>query len=237
MASSSSDSPPSSLKSGRADQTSAPAAGRRSTAGKRTRALPDYSLESALLDKGAKWIAGVDEVGRGPLAGPVVAAAVVFIDIGQIPVGIDDSKKLGAPAKARLYAEILAFAHVAVAAVSAAEIDRINIRQATLKAMRVALTRLPIAPSHILVDGTDVPPAYADIASSVIKGDTISQSIAAASIIAKVTRDRMMANADRLYGGYGFATNVGYGSAKHLSAIARQGPCPIHRMSFRPLKP
>ncbi|MDY8107923.1 ribonuclease HII [Fulvimarina sp. 2208YS6-2-32] len=189
-----------------------------------------------MIDSGSRWIAGVDEVGRGPLAGPVVAAAVVFESARDVPEGIDDSKRLSADERTRLYDAILANAHVAIASTPAAVIDRINIRQATLKAMEGALLRLPIRPTNCLIDGRDLPPAFSGIATGIIKGDRISVSIAAASIVAKVTRDRMMAQADRTHPGYGFSAHVGYGSPAHLAALARLGPCPLHRMSFSPIR-
>ncbi|EAU43190.1 ribonuclease HII protein [Fulvimarina pelagi HTCC2506] len=200
------------------------------------RPTPDFSREHALLEAGAEWIAGVDEVGRGPLAGPVVAAAVIFENPRRIPVGINDSKQLTAKAREQLFADILANAHVAIASVSAKEIDAIDIRQATLTAMTKALAQLVIRPCHALFDGRDVPPAWTANGTAIVKGDSISVSIAAASIVAKVQRDRMMQHACGLYPGYGFTTNVGYGCAAHLAAIAALGPTPIHRMSFKPLR-
>ena len=189
-----------------------------------------------MIANGTAQIAGVDEVGRGPLAGPVVAAAVIFHDADMIPEGIDDSKKLTAKSRDRLFHEIVATAHVAIASVSAREIDRINIRQATLLAMAQALGHLAVRPDHALFDGRDVPPDWSGRGAAIVKGDAVSISIAAASIIAKVQRDRMMQRAEAIYPGYGFASNVGYGSATHLAAIAAHGPTPLHRMSFRPLR-
>ncbi|MER0237540.1 ribonuclease HII [Fulvimarina sp. MAC8] len=236
MARPSSDSPPPPITTAVRSATVRTRQKNGSTGGVSLKPKPDFSRESALLEAGAEWIAGVDEVGRGPLAGPVLAAAVVFENAETIPDGINDSKKLTAKARDRLFEEILATAHVAIASVSAREIDVINIRQATLKAMTQALGQLAIQPAHALFDGRDVPPSWAARGTAIIKGDAVSVSIAAASIVAKVQRDRMMQHADRVYPGYGFASNVGYGSATHLTAITELGPTPIHRMSFRPLR-
>ncbi|MFC3132224.1 ribonuclease HII, partial [Microbaculum marinum] len=175
----------------------------------------------------------VDEAGRGPLAGPVVAAAVI-LDRKRIPEGLADSKKLTAARREELFEQIVATAIVSVSGASALVIDRINIRQATLTAMSRAISGLARPAAHILVDGRDLPPARC-AGEAVIDGDALCLSIAAASIVAKVTRDRIM---DRLAGahpGYGFETNRGYGTAQHLDALGRLGPCGIHRMTFRPI--
>ncbi|MEN3792656.1 ribonuclease HII [Fulvimarina sp. MAC3] len=236
MARSPSDSPPISRPDGVRTKPVQPPEAARARKSRSERSRPDISREVELIRTGAQWVAGVDEVGRGPLAGPVVAAAVVFEDPARVPDGINDSKKLTARTRDRLFDEILLSASVAIASVSAREIDRVNIRQATLRAMTRALDQLAIRPSHALFDGRDVPPSWSGRGTAIVKGDAISVSIAAASIIAKVQRDRMMQNADVLYPGYGFAINVGYGSAVHLAAIAKHGPTPIHRMSFSPLR-
>ena len=199
------------------------------------RSLPDRSREVALTATGLIRIAGIDEAGRGPLAGPVVAAAVVFRDGGH-PHGIDDSKQLTRDERERLFAAIMAVGEVAIASASAAEIDRFNIRGATLLAMRRALVALPTLPCHALIDGRDVPPDLNCDATAVVGGDGLSASIAAASILAKVTRDRMMQRACARFPAYGFSRHMGYGTPEHLGAIARHGPCPLHRMSFRPLR-
>ncbi|WP_442880086.1 ribonuclease HII [Aurantimonas sp. A2-1-M11] len=196
---------------------------------------PDFSREALLLSEGRRYIAGIDEAGRGPLAGPVVAAAVIF-PANDFPDGLDDSKKLLPADRERLFTEIVAKALVGIASASADEIDRFNIRGATLIAMRRALHALPQSPCHVLVDGRDVPPALRCAGTAVISGDALSLSIAAASIVAKVTRDRIMARACRAYEGYGFSRHMGYGTPEHLGAIARLGPTPIHRMSFSPLR-
>jgi ribonuclease HII len=190
--------------------------------------------ERKLIRCGRGTVAGLDEVGRGPLAGPVVAAAVV-LDMRRIPKGLGDSKVLTAERREELFGEILASAAVGIASVAAAEIDRINIRQASLAAMCRALAALPCVPDAALVDGND-PPALPCEVETIIKGDASVPSIAAASIVAKVVRDRMMRRLARLHPGYGFATNVGYSTATHLEALDRDGPCPHHRRSFAPVR-
>ena len=196
---------------------------------------PDDAYEQAWVARGFSAIAGVDEVGRGPLAGPVVAAAVI-LDLAQVPAGLDDSKALNAKKRDALYPLIMAQARaVSVASVPSAVIDRINIRQATLRAMALALAGLSVKPDVMLVDGRDLPPCHIK-GEAVIGGDAKVLSIAAASIIAKVVRDRMMARLDLDYPAYGFAAHAGYGTAKHLEALASFGPCPHHRLSFAPLK-
>lgn len=193
----------------------------------------DFSREQIVLDRGIDLVAGIDEAGRGPLAGPVVAAAVI-LDPGRIPDGLADSKALSAARREALFDEIVANATVSAAAVSALVVDRINIRQATLLAMRRAVAGLARPAGYILVDGRDLPgcPCSGD---AIIDGDALCVSIAAASIIAKVTRDRMMDRLATAHPDYGFQTNRGYGTAQHLDALSRIGPCSIHRMTFRPL--
>ncbi len=178
-------------------------------------------------------IAGVDEAGRGPLAGPVVAAAVILC-AGGIN-GLDDSKKLSAKRRAGLEALILARCTVGIGMASVAEIDRINILQATMLAMTRAVEALGAEPSHVLVDGNRLP-KWRYRAKAVIGGDAIHPCISAASIIAKEHRDRIMIAADRDYPGYGWAANKGYGAAAHLAALTTLGPTPLHRMSFRPVR-
>lgn len=197
-------------------------------------AKPDFSLETVLLKATNGPVAGVDEAGRGPLAGPVVAAAVV-LDPAAIPDGLNDSKKLSAGKRADLFELICRSAHVGVAAVSQHQIDRMNIRAATLYAMRQALAGLAVAPNHALIDGRDVPAELCCPADAIIKGDARSVSIAAASIVAKVTRDRMMHAASRFYPGYGFENHMGYGTAAHLEALGRLGASSLHRASFAPV--
>jgi ribonuclease HII len=179
-------------------------------------------------------VAGVDEAGRGPLAGPVVAAAVI-LDWNAIPGGLNDSKALSAKRREKLFQEIMDTAIVSIASSSATEIDRTNILKASLDAMRRAVAGLAIQPGFVLVDGRDMPEGLACPGRSIIKGDARSQSIAAASIIAKVMRDRMMAQAHDQFPAYGFDRHSGYGTAQHLEAIRQFGPCPLHRMSFIPL--
>ncbi len=191
--------------------------------------------EAALIAAGNGPVAGCDEVGRGPLAGPVVAAAVI-LDPARLPPGLADSKTLKPAQREAAFAAILESAlAVSVASRSAASIDRLNIRAASLLAMTEAVHGLALAPGHVLVDGRDVPAGLPCPATALIGGDGLSASIAAASIVAKVLRDRMMSRADALFPGYGFAAHAGYPTPSHKAAIAALGPCPIHRMSFRPL--
>ena len=187
--------------------------------------------ERRLWQKGIVHVAGVDEVGRGPLAGPVVAAAVILPQ-GVSIERIDDSKALKPEEREELFDQIKKVAlATSVGAVAAEEIDRINIYQATLKAMRTAIRGLDVHPDRVLVDGNRVPESgFNELA--IIGGDAASQSIAAASIIAKVTRDREMREWDRTYPGYGFASHKGYASEAHTQSLKTKGPCPIHRRSF-----
>lgn len=196
---------------------------------------PDFSLEDRARQRGLWPIAGTDEAGRGPLAGPVVAAAVI-LDPNAIPAGLNDSKKLTARRREELYEQIMATATVSIASSGASHIDRRDIRKASLDAMRRAVAGLTIPPAHVLCDGRDVPEGLICSGSAVIKGDARSLSIAAASIIAKVMRDRMMTRAAAVFSPYGFDAHAGYGTKTHLQAIAEHGPCPLHRMSFRPLR-
>ncbi len=204
-------------------------------AGRRApRARPDLSLEAAV---GVR-VAGVDEAGRGPWAGPVVAAAVVFAADGPPPslrVAVTDSKLLTAERRAALHPAILACADAATGLASVAEIDAMNILQATLLAMRRAVARLAETPDAVLVDGNRVPRLPCP-ARAVVGGDRLSLSIAAASIVAKVTRDRLMAELAAHHPGYGWERNAGYGTAEHRAGLARLGPCAHHRRSFRPIR-
>ncbi len=176
-------------------------------------------------------LCGIDEVGRGPLAGPVVAGAVILPEDCEI-LYLNDSKKLSEKKRELLYDEIMEKAiAVGIGAVSPERIDEINILQATYEAMRIAISRLSVRPDLLLNDAVTIP--QVDIPQvPIIKGDAKSVSIAAASIIAKVTRDRMMVQYEDLYPGYEFASNKGYGSARHIAALKEIGPCPIHRRSF-----
>lgn len=196
---------------------------------------PDFFHEDDFLGGSSGSIAGVDEAGRGPLAGSVVAAAVV-LDRSRLPKGLDDSKKLRESARSMLFEAIIETADVGVGIVDHACIDRMNIRQATLAAMRMAARRLRCVPSGLLIDGNDAPSDLPAPARPLVSGDALSLSIAAASIIAKVTRDRMMVEFAAIYPGYGFDVHMGYPTKAHAEALARLGPSPIHRMSFGPLK-
>jgi ribonuclease HII len=199
---------------------------------------PDDAHERALIDRGCTIIAGVDEAGRGPLAGPVVAAAIV-LDLNNIPQGLDDSKKLTEKQRNALFDVILRSAHaVSIASINAEKIDQVNILQATMLAMRHAIRGLSLSADHVLIDGNRIPDHLPCSAMALIKGDQRSVSIAAASIIAKVTRDRMMVNAGLVHPAYGLERHKGYGSAvKHSAAIAGFGGITrLHRFSFEPLK-
>lgn len=178
-------------------------------------------------------LAGVDEAGRGPLAGPVVAAAVI-LDRERVPPGIDDSKKLSASARADLCQRIRGTAHVGVGIATVEEIDEINILWASMLAMERAVAALGVEPAMVLVDGNRCP-RWDRPSQWVIGGDALCLSIAAASIIAKEERDRMMADYDAHHPGYGWAQNKGYGTRAHLDALARLGPSPLHRRSFAPI--
>jgi len=180
-------------------------------------------------------VCGVDEAGRGPLAGPVCAAAVI-LDISAIPVGIDDSKTLTAKARSALEVEIKASAVAwAVAFASVEEIEALNILHATGLAMRRAVAALSLQPAHALVDGNYAFTLPCPV-RTVVKGDALSLSIAAASILAKTARDRLMVEMDAVYPGYGFAQHKGYGAAAHMEALQALGPSPIHRPSWAPIR-
>ncbi|MBO5668352.1 MAG: ribonuclease HII [Lentisphaeria bacterium] len=190
--------------------------------------------EQQLRTEGFYWIAGVDEAGRGPLAGPVTAAAVVLPpDVPALP-GVFDSKQLSEAEREELYQELFSLPGIQISVVSesAAEIDRLDILRATHQAMRRAVAGLEKA-DFVLVDG--LPVQFTLPSRNLVKGDARSASIAAASIVAKVTRDRIMMEADKSYPQYGFARHKGYGTAEHLAALKKYGPSPIHRKSFRPV--
>jgi ribonuclease HII len=196
------------------------------------RAGPDYTAERERLALGARWVAGIDEVGRGPLAGPVGVAAVI-LDPDDLPDGLDDSKALGAERREFLSGVIFLKARaVAIAFASAAEIDAYNIRGATLRAMARAVAALAIRPDFALIDGRDIPDGLPCPAAALIGGDARSSSIAAASIVAKVARDALMARMDECFPGYGFARHAGYATSAHREALGRLGPTPLHRRSF-----
>ena len=189
-------------------------------------------FEQTLRQQGYQRIAGIDEAGRGALAGPVVAAAVVLPINCQIS-GVTDSKQLTPKRRTELFDDIhRAAVAVGVGRVGNEEIDRINILQATMGAMAQAIAQITPAPDYVLVDGTHLPEIFLP-AEAIPKGDTLIQSIAAASIIAKVARDRLMIELDETYPGYGFQVHKGYGTLLHRQAIAQLGPCPIHRRSFK----
>ncbi len=188
-------------------------------------------FERQARSRGFRAVAGVDEAGRGPLAGPVVAAAVILPETFDLP-GLTDSKQLSAVARERLYPLIRAQAlAVGVGVGRTAEVDRVNILQATLLSMVRAVDRLSIPPDYLLVDGINPVPLPLP-QQTLKKGDSRSQSIAAASVVAKVLRDRIMVAYDRIYPGYGLAGHKGYGSAQHRRAIAELGPSPCHRRTF-----
>ena len=197
--------------------------------------MPDYSAENRYLAQAPGPICGVDEAGRGPLAGPVVAAAVIFLDKARIPKGVDDSKKLSASRREQLYAHILQEGIIGVGEASVDEIDLLNIRKATHLAMARAVRALSIAPAFALVDGNDAP-ALVCPCQTLIGGDSRSLSIAAASIIAKVTRDRTMLGLHQDYPDYGWNNNMGYSTPTHLSALKGLGPTVHHRRSFAPVR-
>ena len=202
--------------------------------------MPDLALEAGH----GGCVAGVDEAGRGPWAGPVVAAAVIFEQSAACRdfVGrVDDSKRLGAKRRQALLVQLRALvrsraAWIGIGHADVAEIDRINILAASLEAMRRAVSALARTPSHVLIDGQHTPQGLACSADALIKGDARSASIAAASIVAKVTRDRWMAKLARRHPGYGWERNAGYGTAEHRDALHRLGPTPQHRTSFAPIR-
>jgi ribonuclease HII len=208
------------------------------------RAYKRFEFERQLRAQGCRLVAGVDEAGRGPLAGPVVAAAVIFPSewcesgFDKRLRGLNDSKQLTELQREEFFAILISLPEVryTVSVVDAAMIDHINILQATHRAMNDALARLLPQPDHVLVDGNPVKSMmYPNTA--IVQGDGRSYSIAAASVIAKVTRDRLMHDFHQQFPAYGFAAHKGYGTPEHLTAIAAHGPCPIHRRSFSPFRP
>ena len=197
---------------------------------KRGELLPDFMFETEL---GCR-VAGVDEVGRGPLAGPVTAAAVV-LDPKCIPEGLNDSKKLTAKKRLDLYRQLLDCADVSIAHASVAEIDEINILRASHLAMERAIAGLQVLPEHVLIDGNMIPRGLRLPATTLVKGDSRSISISAASIVAKVCRDCVLVDLAQQHPGYGWETNMGYGSKKHMEALRSLGVTPHHRRSFKPV--
>lgn len=193
--------------------------------------MPDYSFELAARDAGYRHVCGIDEAGRGPLSGPVVAAACVLEPGTEIP-GLNDSKKLTPKKRDLLYDLVIERAtDFAVGFATPEEIDSINILNATMLAMRRAIAALKVSADYALVDGNCIRD-YPIPARAIIKGDSLSMSVAAASILAKVTRDRLCLEDDRQYPMYGFAKHKGYGTAEHIAALRTYGPCPIHRKTF-----
>ncbi len=196
--------------------------------------FPDFEVERALAARGFPIVAGVDEVGRGPLAGPVTAAAV-RLDPDKIPEGLNDSKKLSRKMRIELNEEIHLCADVAVGHASVQEIDTMNILRAAHLAMERAVAGLQRMPDHLLIDGNMIPRGIGIPSSALVKGDTRSMSIAAASIVAKVARDKIMVDLAQQFPGYGWETNMGYPSPAHKAALIRNGVTPYHRQSFKPV--
>jgi ribonuclease HII len=198
---------------------------------------PDFAFETKAIAEGQWPVAGLDEAGRGPLAGPVMAAAVI-LDPQRIPQGLDDSKRLTAEQREALFEEILATAlGVSMSSICAEGVDTINILRASLEAMRRALLGLSLQPRLALADGRDIPPGLPCACRALIKGDQRSQSIAAASIVAKVMRDRMMSGCGQVHIHYGFEAHMGYATPRHRTAIGNHGPIArLHRVSFAPFR-
>lgn len=195
---------------------------------------PDFRVEKRLHAQGINPVCGVDEAGRGPLAGPVVAAAVILTP-GKIPRGLNDSKQLNHERREALYPLIMERAIVGIGIADVARIDRDNIFQAAMWAMVQAVKALGVEPGRCLIDGNHVPKLLMLPGEAIVEGDAKCLSIAAASIIAKVTRDRMMVELAETHPGYGFEAHKGYGTPQHLAELTRLGPCPIHRRSFAPV--
>ena len=196
--------------------------------------LPDFDIETRLIRKGYKAIAGVDEVGRGCIAGPVTAAAVI-LNPQKIPSGLNDSKKLNMKNREKIFQSIQDTCTFCVAHSSVEEIDQINILQASLLSMKRAILGLRIKPDFVLIDGNKNPEGLESNFETIIKGDSKSLSIAAASIVAKITRDRIMSRLDKEFPGYNWSQNAGYPTKMHKSAILDIGITPYHRRSFRPV--
>ena len=193
--------------------------------------MPDFTFETKAGAILGRKICGVDEAGRGPLSGPVVAAAVI-LDPDNIPAGLNDSKALSHPARERLLNILRDSAQIGIGIAEPGEIDRINILWATMEAMRRAVENLSITVDYALIDGNRVPPNLYCSAHAIVKGDARCLSIAAASIVAKVTRDRLMAEADTRFPGYGWAGHKGYPTKAHRAGVEILGRCPVHRWSF-----
>ena len=196
--------------------------------------LPDFDVETRLIKKGYKAIAGVDEVGRGCIAGPVTAAAVI-LNPQKIPSGLNDSKKVSFKNREKIFQSIQDTCTFCVAHSSVGEIDQINILQASLLSMKRAILGLNIKPDFVIIDGNKSPEGLESKSETIINGDSKSLSIAAASIVAKVTRDRFMSRLDKEFPGYDWPQNAGYPTKLHKSAILNIGITPYHRRSFKPV--
>ena len=196
--------------------------------------LPNFDVETGLIKKGYKAIAGVDEVGRGCIAGPVTAAAVI-LNPQKIPSGLNDSKKVSFETREKIFQSIQDTCTFCVAHSSVEEIDQINILQASLLSMKRAILGLSIKPDFVLIDGNKSPGDLESESETIVKGDSKSLSIAAASIVAKVTRDRFMSRLDKEFPGYDWSQNAGYPTKLHKSAILNIGVTPYHRRSFKPV--
>ena len=194
--------------------------------------VPDFTYETAALSHGARFVVGVDEVGRGPLAGPVTACAV-RLDPDRIPTGLRDSKVLTAARREVLFTEIMAVSDVSIAHATVEEIDTLNILRASHLAMERAIAGLTA--DHALIDGNLIPRGLTRPATAIVKGDAKCLSIAAASIVAKVTRDRIMVDLAQHYPGYGWDRNAGYPTKEHLAGLLTLGVTPLHRRSFKPV--
>ncbi len=201
---------------------------------KSVKLVPDFSRERALIKSGLEYIVGIDEVGRGPLAGPVVVAAVI-LDPDNIPEGLNDSKKLSAVKRVCLFDKIVASASFSIVSAPPPIIEKLNIRSATLWAMAQAANAICNKPDFALIDGRDIPPGLPCPGEALTKGDSRSVSIAAASIVAKVTRDRMCAMMDKEHPEYGFANHMGYGTKFHMHALITHGATNHHRADFAPV--
>lgn len=199
-----------------------------------TKPVPDFSFETSAITRGQSLVAGVDEVGRGPLAGPVTAAAVI-LDPDNIPEGLNDSKALSAKKREALWDAIHDAAKVSIAHATVEEIDEHNILRASHLAMERAVAGLPVQPDHLLIDGNQTPRGLTLSSETIVKGDARSLSISAASIVAKICRDRIMVDLAQHYPGYGWETNAGYPSKSHRLALQNLGVTPHHRRSFKPV--
>ena len=202
--------------------------------GAMTKIAPDFSFERAAMDRGYLRVAGVDEVGRGPLCGPVTACAVV-LDPAQVPDGLNDSKQLTPKKRAMLLEALLDVADVSIAHASVEEVDSLNIYHATHLAMCRALDGLSVPADYALIDGNKIPKDIQIPAEAIVKGDARSVSIAAASIAAKMCRDQIMVDLAQQFPGYGWERNAGYGTKEHLEALVKKGVTPHHRRSFKPV--